>query len=76
MPIGFQNMQLGGLVADLERDFSTQNNQFFAVQLKANDFPWLEDIRTILLAKLNHKHGRPDEEKYKQQFMQKAEAFV
>jgi hypothetical protein len=71
MPIGFQSMQLAGLVTDLERDFSTAETTISEVQLKANDFPWLEDVRTILLAKLYHKHGRPDEEKYKHQFLQK-----
>jgi hypothetical protein len=70
-PIGFQNMQLVGLAVELERDFFTAEKSISAVQLKANDFPWLEDVRTILLAKLCHKHGRPDEEKYKQPFLQK-----
>ncbi|MCE0499031.1 MAG: hypothetical protein LV481_13915 [Methylacidiphilales bacterium] len=70
-PVGIQSMQLAGLVADLEQDFSTAERSIAAVQLTATDFPWLEDVRTILLAKLNHKHGRPDEEKYKQQFLQK-----
>jgi len=64
-------MQLAGLTADLEPDFSTAQQSITAVQLKANDFPWLEDARTILFAKLNHKHGRPDEDKYKRQFLQK-----
>jgi hypothetical protein len=70
-PMGFQNMQLAGLVADAEHDFSTAEKLISTVQLKQNDFPWLEDVRTVLLAKLNHKRGRPDEEKYKQQFLQK-----
>ena len=71
-PMGFQNMQLAGLVSDLERDFSLAEKSISTVQLKPNDFPWLEDVRTILLAKLNHKHGRfEDEVKYKQQFLQK-----
>jgi hypothetical protein len=70
-PTGFQSMQLAGLTADLEPDFSTAEQSITAVQLKPNDFPWLEDVRTILLAKLNHKHGRPDEEKFKRQFLQK-----
>jgi hypothetical protein len=71
MPTGFQNMQLAGLATELEPDFSTAEQSITAVQLKANDFPWLEDVRTILLAKLNHKHGRPDEERYKRQFLLK-----
>jgi hypothetical protein len=70
--MGFQNMQLAGLVADLEREFSVAEKSISGVQLKQNDFPWLEDVRTILLAKLNHKHGRfEDEVKYKQQFLQR-----
>jgi hypothetical protein len=70
-PIGFLNMQLAGLIVDLERDFSTAEKSISTIQLKPNDFPWLEDVRTILLAKLNHKHRRSDEEKYKLQFLQK-----
>jgi hypothetical protein len=71
-PIGFQNMQLAGLVADLEPEFLAAEKSISSVQLKQNDFPWLEDVRTILLAKLNHKHGRfEDEAKYKQQFLQR-----
>lgn len=71
-PIGFQSMQLAGLVADLEQDFLAAEKSISSVQLKQNDFPWLEDIRTIILAKLNHKHGRfEDEVKYKQQFLQR-----
>lgn len=62
-------MQLAGLTAELESDFFTAEQSITAVQLKANDFPWLEDVRTILLAKLNHKHARPEEEKYKGQFL-------
>ncbi len=69
MPTGFQSMQLAGLTAELESDFFTAEQSITAVQLKANDFPWLEDVRTILLAKLNHKHARPEEEKYKGQFL-------
>ncbi|HMJ64607.1 MAG TPA: hypothetical protein VK615_04585, partial [Candidatus Binatia bacterium] len=57
IPAGFQRMQLAGLFADLEPDFSTAEQSITAVQLEANDFPWLEDVRTILFAKLNHKHG-------------------
>ncbi|TAL01334.1 MAG: tetratricopeptide repeat protein [Verrucomicrobia bacterium] len=70
-PTGFQNMQLAGLTADQERDFSVAEKSITDVQLNPNDFPWLEDVRTILLAKLTHKHERPDEEKYKQQFLQR-----
>lgn len=70
-PTGFQNMQLAGLSTESEPDFSTAEKSITGVQLKANDFPWLEDVRTILLAKLNHKHGRPDEEKFKRQFLQR-----
>jgi len=71
MPTGFQSMQLAGVTAELESDFPTAEQSIAAVQLRANDFPWLEDVRTILLAKLNHRHGRPDEEKYKRQFLLK-----
>lgn len=70
-PTGFQSMQLAALATEVEREFSPAEQSITAVQLKANDFPWLEDVRTVLLAKLNHKHGRPDEEKYKRQFLQK-----
>jgi hypothetical protein len=70
-PIGFQKMQLAGVIADLEQDFSAAEKTISEVQLKPNDFTWLEDVRTILLAKLNHKHGRSDEETYKLKFLQK-----
>jgi len=70
-PVSFQAMQLAGLGVDVERDFSSAETAIRSIQLKQNDFPWLEDVRTILLAKLNHKYGRPDEEKHKQQFLQK-----
>lgn len=68
---GFQSMQLAGLAVESELDFSKAERSISSVQLRPNDFPWLEDVRTILLAKLNHNHGRPDEEKYKQQFLGK-----
>ncbi len=71
-PIGFQSMQLAALTVDLDHEFLAAEESILSVQLKHNDFPWLEDVRTILLAKLNHKHGRfEDEVKYKQQFLQR-----
>lgn len=70
-PMGFQTMQLAALLADAENDFSTAEQSILAVQFKQNDFPWLEDVRTVLLAKLNHRHRRQEEEKFKQQFLQK-----
>jgi len=71
VPTGFQSMQLAGLAVEFEQDFSVAERSVISVQSKPNDFPWLEDVRTILLAKLNHKHGRSEEEDYKQKFLQK-----
>jgi hypothetical protein len=71
-PMGFQRMQLAGLIADSEKEFLAAEKSISSVQLNQKDFPWLEDVRTILLAKLNHKHGHfEDEAKLKTAFLQK-----
>jgi hypothetical protein len=70
--MGFQKMQLAALESDAAQDFSSAENVIGNVELKPNDFPWLEDVRTILLAKMCHKHGRLEtESQLKRKFLER-----
>ncbi len=59
------------LLVESESDFSKTEEAILHVHFQPNDFSWLEDVRTVLLAKLRHKYGRSDESVFKEKFLQR-----
>ncbi len=60
LPSGYSTMQAAVLAAGAEPDVDRAERILDGVELRENDFPWLEDIR--LLARTDLAHRRHDEE--------------
>ena len=69
-PTGYTRMNIAVIKARAARSMSAVRDVLAEVVLSENDFPWLEDIRTLALAEAAHRLGDPIvEQQYVQSFL-------